>query len=268
MQLNLTKPLAFFDLETTGINITSDRIVEISIVRVNTDNSTTILTKRVNPTIPIPISASLVHGIYDKDIANAPVFKEIASEIFQFITNCDLAGYNSNKFDVPVLAEEFLRADIDFDIKNRKLIDVQNIFHQMEPRTLSAAYKFYCDKPLDNAHSAEADTIATYEIFKAQLTRYQNTEIEDAKGNKITPIQNDMAAISQFTTRFKQADFAGRILLNDKNEEVFGFGKHKDKPVRDIFEKEPGYYGWMMQSEFPLYTKKIITQIRLSMKTK
>ncbi len=254
MQLNLTKPLAFFDLETTGINITSDRIVEISIVRVNIDNTTTILTKRINPTIPIPITASLVHGIYDKDIANEPIFKEIASEVFQF--------------DVPVLAEEFLRADIDFDIKNRKLIDVQNIFHQMEPRTLSAAYKFYCDKPLDNAHSAEADTIATYEIFKAQLTRYQNTEIEDAKGNKITPIQNDMAAISQFTTRFKQADFAGRILLNDKNEEVFGFGKHKDKPVRDIFEKEPGYYGWMMQSEFPLYTKKIITQIRLSMKTK
>jgi DNA polymerase-3 subunit epsilon len=266
MNLNLTKPLAFFDLETTGINVGSDRIVEISIVRVNIDNTTDILTKKVNPTIPIPEFTSKIHGIYDKDVVDCPTFKELAPQLAQFLTNCDLAGFNSNKFDVPVLVEEFLRADIDFDLRNRKLIDVQNIFHTMEPRNLTAAYKFYCEKPLINAHSAEADTIATYEIFKAQLDRYQDTELEDDKGNKFKPVKNDMAVLSALTTRTKNADLAGRIVFNDNNIEVFNFGKHKDKPVTEVFTKEPSYYNWMMQGDFPLYTKKIITQIRLSMK--
>lgn len=264
--MNLTKPLAFFDLETTGINVGSDRIVEISIVRVNLDNSTDILTKRVNPTIPIPELTSRIHGIYDKDIADAPTFKQLAPQLAQFLTNCDLAGFNSNKFDVPVLVEEFLRAEIDFDLKNRRLIDVQNIFHLMEPRNLSAAYRFYCDKTLENAHSAEADTIATYEIFKAQLARYEGQEQVDDKGNKTIPVKNDMTVLSELTARNKNADLAGRIVFNDKGEEVFNFGKHKDKTVREIFGKEPSYYSWMMQGDFPLYTKKIITQIRLSMK--
>ncbi len=266
MHINLTKPLAFFDLETTGVSVASDRIVELSIVRVNVDNTTDILTKRVNPTIPIPLFSSKVHGIYDVDIANCPTFKELGEQVAQFLTNCDLAGFNSNKFDVPILIEEFMRADIDFDLRNRKLVDVQNIFHIMEPRNLSAAYKFYCGQKLENAHSAEADTIATYEIFKAQLAHYQNTEIEDDKGNKHVPIQNNIDALSAFTMRSKNADLAGRIIYNDKNEEVFSFGKHKDKTVKEVFEKEPGYYGWMMQGDFPLYTKKLITQIRLSMK--
>lgn len=266
MQLNLTKPLAFFDLETTGISVGSDRIVEISIIRVNIDNSTDTLTKKVNPTIPIPLFSSKIHGIYDKDVADCQTFKELAPQFAQFLTNCDLAGFNSNKFDVPILVEEFLRAEIDFDLKNRKLIDVQNIFHMMEPRNLSAAYKFYCDKKLENAHSAEADTFATYEIFKAQLNRYQNTELEDDKGNKFKPVQNDMSVLSTLTARNKNADLAGRIVFNENDVEVFNFGKHKDKPVKEVFEKEPSYYSWMMQGDFPLYTKKIITQIRLSMK--
>lgn len=266
MQINLTKPLAFFDLETTGINVGSDKIVEISIVRVNVDNTTDILTKRVNPGIPIPIFVSKIHGIYDKDVADCPHFKELAPQLSAFLTNCDLAGFNSNKFDVPFLVEEFLRAEVDFDLKNRKLIDVQNIFHMMEPRNLSAAYKFYCGKPLENAHSAEADTLATYEIFKAQLERYKDTELIDEKGNAYTPVKNDMNILSALTARTRNADLAGRIVYNEKNVEVFNFGKHKDKPVAEVFAKEPSYYNWMMQGDFPLYTKKIITQIRLSMK--
>lgn len=266
MQINLTKPLAFFDLETTGVNVGSDKIVEISIVRVNVDNTTDILTKRVNPGIPIPIFVSKIHGIYDKDVADCPHFKELAPQLSAFLTNCDLAGFNSNKFDVPFLVEEFLRAEVDFDLKNRKLIDVQNIFHMMEPRNLSAAYKFYCGKPLENAHSAEADTLATYEIFKAQLERYKDTVLIDEKGNAYTPVKNDMSILSALTARTRNADLAGRIVYNEKNVEVFNFGKHKDKPVAEVFAKEPSYYNWMMQGDFPLYTKKIITQIRLSMK--
>ena len=266
MQLNLTKPLAFFDLETTGINVGGDRIVEISIIRVNIDNSTDTLTKKINPGIPIPEFTSKIHGIYDKDVVDCPSFKELAPQLAQFLTNCDLAGFNSNKFDVPFLVEEFLRADIDFDLKNRKLIDVQNIFHMMEPRNLTAAYKFYCDKPLENAHSAEADTLATYEIFKAQLARYENTELIDEKGNPYKPVKNDMSVLSTLTARTRNVDLAGRIVYNEKNIEVFNFGKHKDKSVKEVFEKEPSYYNWMMQGDFPLYTKKVLTQIRLSMK--
>jgi DNA polymerase III subunit epsilon len=266
MNLNLTKPLAFFDLETTGISVGRDRIVEISIVRVNIDNSTDILTKKINPGIPIPEFTSKIHGIYDKDVVDCPSFKELAPQLASFLINCDLAGFNSNKFDVPFLVEEFLRAEIDFDLRNRKLIDVQNIFHMMEPRNLTAAYKFYCDKPLENAHSAEADTLATYEIFKAQLDRYQDTELIDEKGNAYKPVKNDMSVLSTLTARTRNVDLAGRIVYNEKNVEVFNFGKHKDKSVKEVFEKEPSYYNWMMQGDFPLYTKKVLTQIRLSMK--
>ncbi|HWY11882.1 MAG TPA: exonuclease domain-containing protein [Bacteroidia bacterium] len=266
MKLNLTRPIVFFDLETTGLNIGSDRIVEVCLHKVNTDNSTETKTWRVNPQIPIPIFISKIHGIFDKDVAGCPTFKELAPQLSTFIGNADLAGFNSNKFDVPFLVEEFLRAEVDFDLKNRKLVDVQNIFHFMEPRNLKAAYKFYCDKDLINAHSAEADTIATYEIFVAQLERYENTEIKDERGNLYIPVKNDISILSTLTAKTKNADLAGRIIFNENGIEVFSFGKHKDKPVTEVFEKEPSYYNWMMQGDFPLYTKRIITQIRLGMK--
>lgn len=266
MNINLTKPLIFIDLETTGLTIGVDRIVEICLLKVNIDNTTLTKTLRINPEMPIPDKVSKIHGIYDKDIVDAPTFKHVAAELIQFIGNADFAGYNSNKFDIPLLVEEFMRVEADFDLQGRKLIDVQNIFHFMEPRNLSAAYKFYCDKPLVNAHSAEADTVATYEIFKAQLQRYQATEVEDEKGNKIIPVVNDVNKLSELTTKTKNADLAGRIIYNEKGVEVFNFGKHKDKPVTEVFKTEPGYYSWMMNGDFPLYTKRIITQIRLKMK--
>lgn len=266
MKLNLTRPLAFIDLETTGVNVASDRIVEICILKVNTDNSTEVKTMRINPGIPIPDASSRIHKIYDKDVQDCPSFKQAAAQLANFIGNADIAGYNSNKFDVPLLLEEFLRAEVDFDLSNRRLIDVQNIFHIMEPRTLAAAYKFYCDKTIENAHSAEADIKATYEVFLAQLKKYENTEVADAKGNLVKPVKNDMQALSELTAKTKNVDLAGRIIFNDAGVEVFAFGKHKDKPVVEVFEKEPSYYSWMMNGDFPLYTKKIITQIRLRMK--
>lgn len=266
MKLNLTRPLAFIDLETTGVNVASDRIVEICILKVNTDNSTEVKTMRINPGIPIPDASSRIHKIYDSDVKDCPVFKQVAAQLANFIGNADIAGYNSNKFDVPLLLEEFLRAEVDFDLSNRRLIDVQNIFHIMEPRTLAAAYKFYCDKSIENAHSAEADIKATYEVFLAQLKKYENTEVTDAKGNLVKPVKNDMQALSELTAKTKNVDLAGRIIFNDAGVEVFAFGKHKDKPVVEVFEKEPSYYSWMMNGDFPLYTKKIITQIRLRMK--
>ncbi|MBN8694645.1 MAG: 3'-5' exonuclease [Bacteroidetes bacterium] len=266
MKLNLTRPLAFIDLETTGVNVASDRIVEICILKVNTDNSTEVKTMRINPGIPIPDASSRIHKIYDSDVKDCPAFKQVAAQLANFIGNADIAGYNSNKFDVPLLLEEFLRAEVDFDLSNRRLIDVQNIFHIMEPRTLAAAYKFYCDKSIENAHSAEADIKATYEVFLAQLKKYENTEVSDAKGNLVKPVKNDMQVLSELTAKTKNVDLAGRIIFNDAGVEVFAFGKHKDKPVVEVFEKEPSYYSWMMNGDFPLYTKKIITQIRLRMK--
>lgn len=266
MKLNLTRPLAFIDLETTGVNVASDRIVEICILKVNTDNSTEVKTMRINPGMPIPEVSSRIHKIYDNDVKDCPTFKQVAAQLANFIGNADIAGYNSNKFDVPLLLEEFLRAEVDFDLSNRRLIDVQNIFHIMEPRTLAAAYKFYCDKSIENAHSAEADIKATYEVFLAQLKKYENTEVTDAKGNLVKPVKNDIQALSELTAKTKNADLAGRIIFNDAGVEVFAFGKHKDKPVVEVFEKEPSYYSWMMNGDFPLYTKKIITQIRLRMK--
>jgi len=269
MKLNLTKPIVFFDLEATGLIIGLDRIVEICLLKVNVDNSTDTKTWRINPEMPIPEKISKLHGIYYKDIADAPTIKQLGPQIIQFIGNADLAGFNSNKYDVPMLVEELLRAEVDFDLKNRRLVDVQNIFHVMEPRNLSAAYKFYCNKNLENAHSAEADTVATYEIFKAQLARYEKTEMTDENGNKFIPVVNDIAKLSEITNnRNKNADLAGRIIYNESGVEVFNFGKHKDKPVVEVFEKEPSYYNWMMNGDFPLYTKKLLTQIRLGMMKK
>jgi DNA polymerase-3 subunit epsilon len=250
MQLNLTKPICFFDLETTGINITNDRIVEISILKVYPDGKEETYTKRVNPTIPIPPQVTLVHGISDADIADAPTFKDISKEVYQIIKDCDLGGFNSNRFDIPVLAEEMLRADVDFDMKNTQSIDVQTIFHKMEQRTLSAAYKFYCDKNLDNAHSAEADTLATYEVLKAQLDKYEDLE-------------NDSKFLAEFSSRKKFADMAGFITYNKDGVECFSFGKHKGKLVTEVLDQEPGYFGWLLNADFPLYTKKVLTAIKL-----
>jgi DNA polymerase-3 subunit epsilon len=266
MNIKLNKPIIFLDLEATGLSIGSDRIVEICLLKLNIDNSTETKTQRINPEMPIPDVVSQIHGIYDKDIVDCQTFKEAAPELLRFIGNADFAGYNSNKYDIPLLAEEFLRAELDFDLEGRRLVDVQNIFHFMEPRNLSAAYKFYCNKPLINAHSAEADVIATFEIFKAQIQRYDGVEVEDAKGNKSVPIVNDIPKLSELTSKSKNADLAGRIVFNENGVEVFAFGKHKDKPVTEVFKKEPSYYTWMMQGDFPLYTKKILTQIRLKMK--
>jgi len=266
MQIKLNKPLIFIDLEATGLSIGSDRIVEISLLKVNIDNSTEIKTERVNPGIPIPEMVSKIHGIYDKDVLDVKTFKQLAPELLKFIGKADFAGFNSNKFDIPMLAEEFLRAEVDFDLEGRRLVDVQNIFHFMEPRNLSAAYKFYCHKNIENAHSAEADVVATYEIFKSQLEKYDGVTMSDANGEEYVPVVNDIQALNELTARTKNADLAGRIVYNEKGEEVFSFGKHKDKSVIEVFTKEPSYYTWMMNGDFPLYTKKVITKIRLRMK--
>jgi len=263
MQLNLTKPIIFFDLETTGVNVVNDRIVEIGTLKVSIDGSTEIKNIRINPTIPIPKEVTAIHGISDDDIKDCPTFVQIANSLNQYFQNCDLAGYNSNKFDIPLLVEEFLRAGINFDLKGRRLVDVQNIFHKMEQRTLAAAYKFYCSKDHINAHSAEADTIATYEILLSQLDKYQDTEFKDHSGKISKPIQNDIQSLYEFSFNAKNADLVGHIVFNDKGVEVFNFGKHKGKPVEEMFAKESSYYDWMMKSDFPLSTKNIITAIKL-----
>jgi len=250
MNLNLKNPLIFFDLETTGVNVVNDRIVEISMIKIHPNGSEEQKTYRINPEMPIPKQVSEIHGIYDEDVKDKPTFKQLAKQIAAFFEGCDIAGYNSNKFDVPLLAEEFLRAEIDFDMKNRKFIDVQTIFHKMEQRTLVAAYKFYCNKDLTDAHSASADTMATYEVLKAQLDKYENLE-------------NDVNFLSKFSSQNKNADFAGRIIFNEKGEEVFNFGKYKGQKVEDVFEKDKGYYSWILNSDFPLFTKKVLTNIKL-----
>jgi DNA polymerase III subunit epsilon len=262
LNLNLKKPLAFFDLETTGTNITTDRIVEISILKVNVNNEVTIKTSRINPTIPIPAESSAIHGIFDEDVKDKPTFKSVAHSFYQFLEGCDLAGFNILKFDVPVLVEEFLRAGSDFDISNRKLVDVQRIYHMMEPRNLSAAYKFYCNKDLEGAHSAEADTVATYEVFKAQLEKYSESYLTDKNGNKYLPIQNDVAALHLLTAS-TFADLAGRLVFNEKGEELFNFGKYKNQKVADVFARDPSYYDWIMKGDFALNTKNKVTEIKL-----
>jgi|TARA_B100000767_G_scaffold30526_2_gene26252 DNA polymerase-3 subunit epsilon len=250
MQLNLNKSICFFDLETTGLNITKDRIVEISILKVNPDGSEEKKTWLVNPEMPIPTVVIAVHGITDEKVANKPTFNELAKEVNAWIKDSDLAGFNSNRFDIPLLAEEMLRAGVDFDMKNRCSVDVQTIFHKMEQRTLKAALKFYCDKSLEDAHSAEADTMATYEVLKAQLDRYED-------------LDNDMGFLADFSSRKKIADFAGFIDYDKAGEECFSFGKHKGRKVTEILEKEPGYFGWLQSADFPLYTKKVLTAIKL-----
>jgi DNA polymerase-3 subunit epsilon len=261
MKLNLKRPLAFFDLEATGITIGLDRIVEIAILKAMPDGTEQILVKKINPEIPIPLETSLIHGIYDEDIKDALTFGNAAAELANFIGDADLAGYNSNKFDIPMLLEEFLRVGINLDMSDRKFVDVQNIFHQMEQRTLKAAYKFYCQKDIVNAHTAEADIRATYEVLLAQLDKYQDTIFEDKKGNQSKPVQNDVAALHAFTNMNKVVDFAGRMVYNDKGEEVINFGKHKGRTVEQVFDMEPSYYAWMKQGDFPLYTKKKLDDI-------
>ncbi|PTN09948.1 3'-5' exonuclease [Mangrovibacterium marinum] len=266
MKLNLKNPLIFLDLETTGINVATDRIVEIALIKVQPDGSEETKEMRINPEMPIPEAASKVHGIYDQDVKDCPTFKEVAKSLAKFMEGCDLAGFNSNRFDIPLLAEEFLRVDVDVDFKKRKFVDVQAIFHKMEKRTLAAAYKFYCQQELQDAHSAMADTKATYEVLKSQLDMYQDTEFEDAKGKLSKPIQNDVNALCEFSSYDRNVDFMGRIVYNDKGVEVFNFGKNKGIPVEKVLREQPGYFGWMMQGEFPLYTKKVLTAIKLRMK--
>ena len=249
MKLNLKNPLIFFDLETTGMNVASDRIVEISYLKVYPDQREEVKTIRVNPTIPIPPEATAVHGITADDVKDAPVFNEIAKTLANSFEGCDFAGYNSNKFDLPLLAEEFLRANVDFDLKKRKFIDVQVIFYKMEQRTLSAAYQFYCNKDLTNANSAEADTRATYEVLQAQLDMYHD-------------LQNNVDQLSQYSAQTRSVDFVGRIVLNEKDEEIFNFGKYKGQTVLSVLAKDPSYYSWMMNGDFPLYTKNVLTAIK------
>jgi len=250
MNLNLRNPLVFFDLETTGTNIVTDRIVELSYLKIYPDGKEESKTFLVNPTIAIPPKTTAIHGISDEDVKDAPTFSELAKTLSKIIEGCDLAGYNSNKFDIPLLAEELLRAEIDIDLKKRKFVDVQVIFHKKEQRTLSAAYKFYCGKDLTNAHSAEADTRATYEILQKQLDHYSD-------------LNNDIDDLSKFSSHNRNADFMGRIIYDENGDEIFNFGKYKGEKVEDVLEKDPAYYGWIMNSEFPLYTKKVLTNIKL-----
>jgi len=251
MSLSLTRPLCFFDLETTGVNVVTDRIVEIAILKLLPNGNREGKTWLVNPGCPIPKGASDVHGITDDKVADAPLFKQLATEIYHYIQGCDLAGFNSDRFDIPLLAEEFMRAEVDFDLKNHKTIDVQTIFHKMEQRTLTAALKFYCGEDLINAHSAMADTEATCDVLLAQVEKYEELE-------------NTTEYLSAFSTRKKSVDVAGFIVLNEDNEPSFSFGKHKGKTIDEVLEKEPGYFGWLLNADFPLYTKKVLTAHRLS----
>ena len=254
MKLNLKNPLVFFDLETTGVNINNDRIVEICYLKVYPNGNEESKTMRINPEMHIPEQSSAVHGIYDEDVADCPTFKEVAKLIARDIEGCDLAGFNSNRFDVPLLAEEFLRAGVDIDMSRRKFIDVQVIYHKLEQRTLSAAYKFYCDKNLEDAHTAEADTRATYEVLKAQLDRYPEA------------LQNDMAFLSEYSSFTRNVDFAGRMVYNEQNIPTFNFGKYKGKTVEEVLRRDPGYYNWMLQGDFTLNTKQMLTRMKLGMK--
>ncbi|GMN11678.1 3'-5' exonuclease [Croceitalea sp. MTPC9] len=251
MQLKLTKPICFFDLETTGINVAKDRIVEISILKIFPNGNKESKTWLVNPEMEIPPEVVAVHGISNEKVTNEPTFKELSKEIYKMIRDSDLAGFNSDRFDIPLLAEEMLRAEVDFDMKNMVSVDVQTIFHKMEKRTLGAAYKFYCDKDLEDAHSAEADTLATYEVLLSQLDRYPELE-------------NNVKKLSEFTTRKQSLDFAGFIGIDENDNPIFAFGKHKGKTVDEVLEKEPGYFGWILNADFPLYTKKVLTQLKLS----
>ncbi len=265
-KLQLSKPLCVFDLETTGLKLGSDRIIEIAIIKALPDGKTEEFYQRVNPGIPIPPESSAVHHIYDADVALEPTFKEIAPRLLQFLGNSDLGGFNSNKFDVPMLVEEFLRVGCPFKMEGRRMIDVQNIFHKMEPRNLAAAVKFYLGKDLEGAHAAMNDTRATFEILKAQVQRYEHVPYQEKNGQLSYPVENNVEALSAFSTMHPSADLAGFILYDEKGEEVFGFGKHKGKKVADVLQAEPSYYDWVQKADFPLYTKQVLTEIRLRTK--
>ncbi len=251
MKLNLTRPLVFFDIEATGLNISHDRIVELCLIKIYPDGSEESRTIRFNPTIPISAEASAVNGIKDEDVADCPTFKEKASEIYEVIKGCDIAGYNSNTYDVPLLVEEFLRAGIDFDVNSHRFIDVQTIYHKMEQRNLSAAYRFYCDKELTDAHTALADTRATYEVLLGQLERYGEA------------LKNDVDYLAEFSRRGRNVDFAGRIVLNEKDVPTINFGKYKGQPLTDVLRREPGYYAWVMQGDFSQNTKQVFMRYML-----
>jgi DNA polymerase-3 subunit epsilon len=255
MKLKLTRPLVIFDLETTGVNINHDRIVEISLLKIFPNEDEELRTFRVNPGIPIPKEVSEIHGIYDKDVADKPTFKQLAPELNEFLKLCDFGGFNSNKFDFPLMVEEFYRAEIDFDIENRKFVDVQRIFHKMEPRNLTAAVKFYVNEDLEGAHSAEVDTIATWKVLKAQIEKYES-------------LPSDVKGLHEFSSTDNAVDLAGRFVFNQKKEAVFNFGKHKGKTIESVLRSEPSYYNWMMDGDFPLQTKRVLTKIRLNMMNK
>ncbi len=247
MNLQLERPLAFIDLETTGVNVSTDRIVEIAVVKISPDGTKLVKRKLINPLMPIPLGSSEIHGITDEMVKDAPSFKMVANEVKQFIEQCDLAGYNSNRFDIPMLIEEFLRAGIEFSTDGRKLVDVQKVFHMMEQRTLGAAYKFYCHKVLEGAHGAEVDAAATWEILEAQIERYPQ-------------IGNTVETVVKFTGEDDIVDFARRF-IKDKGIEIFNFGKHKGKPVAQVLKEEPQYYDWMMKGDFAMNTKQKLTEI-------
>jgi DNA polymerase-3 subunit epsilon len=250
LELKLKRPVVFLDLETTGINVSADRIVEISLLKVTPDGKEQWMTSRVNPEMPIPPKVTAIHGISDSDVADSPTFGEIAKNVAAFMEGCDLAGYNAVKFDIPVLAEEFLRTNVDFNFSKRRYVDPQVIFYKKEQRTLAAAYQFYCKKDLKNAHSAEADTAATYEVLKAQLDMYND-------------LDNDIEKLALYSAFNNNVDFAGRIILDENGVEVFNFGRYKGKPVEEVFRDDPNYYSWMMNGDFPLYTKRVLTEIKL-----
>lgn len=262
MTLNLRNPLCFFDLETTGINITHDRIIEIAVIKMLPGGGVERKSNVLNPTIPIPLESSEIHGLRDSDVQDKPTFKEVAKDYARFFEGADLAGFNILKFDIPMLVEEFLRADVDFDYSRKKIVDAQKIFHLMEKRTLAAAYQFYVNKEFQNAHSAEADTQATMEVLLAQLDRYEGQDVTDGLNRKIGEIRHDVDTLSKITET-GLIDLAGRMMRNDKGIEVFNFGKHKNKAVADVFKQEPSYYEWMMNGDFPMDTKRKLTEIKL-----
>lgn len=262
MSLNLKNPLAFFDLETTGTSIAKDRIVELSFIKVLPNGERIVKTSKINPTVPIPAETSAIHGIFDEDVKDSPTFKSIAKSLAKFLEGADLAGFNILKFDVPLLVEEFLRAGVEFDVDKRKIVDAQKIFHMMEKRTLGAAFKFYCDKTLEDAHSAEADTQATLEVLMAQVVRYDGMMAVDNLGKQVGMIKNDMEILHKLTSS-NMVDLAGRFVFNNQGIEVFNFGKHKGKPVAEVLKQDYGYYDWMMKGEFPLDTKRRLTEIKL-----
>lgn len=250
MELKLKRPIAFIDLETTGVNVTCDRIVELSVLKVSPNGKEEWMSTRINPGVPIPPKVTAIHGITDKDVECAPAFKDVAKKLATFLEGCDLAGYNAIKFDIPMLAEEFLRVNVDFNFVRRRYVDAQVIFHKKEQRTLTAAYQFYCNRNLESAHSSKADTAATYEVLKAQLDRY-------------TDLENDVEKLADLSSFNSNVDFAGRIILDENGVEIFNFGKYKGKQVEVVFREDPSYYSWMMNGDFPLYTKKVLTEIKL-----